>query len=138
MVRWRFFDYAGTDGRNRIAEWYAAQEPEVRAAFDVTLQILRATEDWVEPPVVHFKSFHKAHKGLSEIRFYIDEPRPGKHPTRRRFRAIGIHRPSQGDFVLLVGCEERGMNYIPADALEEAMRAKSRFEQGLGWIHERS
>ena len=70
---------------------------------------------------------------LGEVKFFIDEFSTGrKKPTRRRFRAIGIFRPEERVFIFLVGCEESGVGYIPADAFEDAMKHKAALDRGHG------
>jgi len=138
MTPWRFLDYITTEGRNLFAQWYAAQDDRVRAECEVTLGILRQTDDWEQPPIPQFKQFAKADVGLSEVRFYVDAPRPKKNPRRRRLRGFGVYRKADRVFVLMNGAEEWGRHYLPTDALSEARRQKARLDQGLGWMHERT
>ena len=66
MALWRFFEYVTEDDENLMAAWYAAQDPEVQAEFDATLLILRATDDWENEDVEHFKPLVKNHVGLGD------------------------------------------------------------------------
>jgi hypothetical protein len=137
MTPWAVRDYVGTDGRNPVAEWYASQPAPIRAAMDAVLAVLRQTADWVNPGTSLFREFTKSDVGLSEIRFYFDQPRPKQHPTRRRFRVMGWYRPDTGEFVGYVVCEEQGMNYLPNDCLQRAWDSHRRSQQGLGVTHDR-
>ena len=139
MDLWRFYDYVTADGQHLIEEWYQAQDPEVQAQFDVTLLILRATDDWEHEDVEEFKPLTKKHRGLGEVRFYIDALAPGaRKPHRRRFRPVGIW-PSVIDreFVLILGCEKSGRSLIPHGAFDTALGHKVQFEQGKGALRER-
>src|ERR1044071_1261454 len=108
MKPWRFVDYVTSDGQYLFDSWYRVQDAVVRAECEVTFAILRQTDNWENPQIEQFRRFTKADadSGLSEIRFYVDVPKPRKNPTRVRYRAIGIHRPTERDFVLLVGAKE--------------------------------
>lgn len=137
MTPWTIRDCVGTDGVNAVADWYAVQPAAIRAQIDAVLAVLRQTDDWLDPETELFKEFDKDDVGLSEIRFYFDQPRPRQHPTRRRFRVIGWYRPDNRDFVGYIVCEEQGMNYIPLDCLDQAWSKHERFQLGLGVTHDR-
>ena len=139
MALWRFFEYVTEDDENLMAAWYAAQDPEVQAEFDATLLILRATDDWENEDVEHFKPLVKNHVGLGEIRFYVEGLAPGAtRPHRRRFRPVGIWPPTTDhEFVLILGCEKSGRTYIPHAAFELALHHKAVLDQGRGTVRER-
>jgi hypothetical protein len=139
MAVWAFSDYITEDGVNLISDWYDAQDPEVQAQFDVALYILGATEDWEQDGVEEwFKPLLRRHAGLGEVRFYIDAKAPGaKKPRRRRFRPAGVWpTPIGREFILILGCEKRGMTYMPHDAFGLALRHKALLEQGRGTTRE--
>lgn len=121
------------DNRNLIREWYAVQDPEVRAEFDATLLILGAISDWQDPGVEEFKALSKKHAGLGEIRFYVDTMAVGaRRPHRRRFRPVGIWPPIDREFILLIGCEKSGRSYIPHDAFDTALQHRDDLRAGKG------
>ena len=98
-------DYVTEDGQNLILDWYEIQDDAVRAQFDVTLDILKAVQDWTDEDVEEFKPLTKKHVGLGEIRFDVPALAPGaKRPHKRRFRPVGIW-PSlnDGEFILILG-----------------------------------
>lgn len=131
-------NYVAEDGQNLIHTWYEKQEDSVRAQFDATLAILRATEDWESPDVEEFKPLTKAHLGLGEIRFDIEAKAPGaKRPHKRRFRPVGIWPATkQQEFVLILGCEKYGRTFIPHAAFDLALEFKAKLEAGRGTICE--
>jgi hypothetical protein len=138
MALWRFFDYITESGDNVIMDWYGVQDPEVQVQFDVTLLILGATENWESDRVEEFKPLERQHIGLGEIIFHINALAPGaRRPHRRRFRPVGIWPTAvYREFILLLGCEKRGRQFIPHDAFGVALRYKTAFEQGIGTTHE--
>lgn len=139
MSMWVFFDYITEDGINLIGDWYEAQEPEVQAQFDAALYILGATEDWEHEDVEEwFKPLLRNHVGLGEVRFYIDAKAPGaKKPHRRRFRPVGIWPTVVAhEFILILGCEKKGMTYMPHDAFGLALTHKALLEGGRGSTRE--
>jgi hypothetical protein len=140
MALWEFFDYVTEDGENLIRAWYIDQDLAVQAQFDVTLTLLGAIADWEDEIVEEFKPLINEHIGLGEIRFYIDERRPGaKKATKRRFRPVGIWPPPKDfAFILLLGCEKKRTAYIPARAFDSALRYKAALENGKGIICEHS
>ncbi len=130
-------DYETEDRLNLIQQWYEVQDDAVKVAFDYTLRILAATEDWNDSSVKEFKVLTRKHVGLCEIRFKTDARHPNGEPYKRRFRPVGVWRPDSRDFVLLLGCEKWGMNYIPPNAFDLALDYKTQyFEQGRGAIYE--
>lgn len=136
MKLWRFLDYQTEDGRNLTREWYETQDAFVQVAFDATLRILRAESDWSQMEE-EFKVLTRAHSGLCEIRFYVDVyDRVRRRYRRRRFRPVGIWRPEERVFILILGCEKSRMNYAPHDAFGWALRLKADLEAGKGELHE--
>ena len=136
MATWRLLDYVTEENRNLTQEWYATQATEIRAEFDVTVAILEQTDDWTDPLIDQSKVLTGRHVGLSEVKFYIDEPRPRAHPMRRRFRTPGLYRPVEREFIFILGCEKRGLNTLPAGAFDDALRYKAEFEQGRGRLND--
>jgi hypothetical protein len=138
MALWRFFDYITEGGENLINDWYTVQDPEVQAQFDATLLILSATENWEDERVEEFKPLERQHAGLGEIIFHINAIAPGaRRPHRRRFRPVGIWPTTvYREFILLLGCEKRGRQYIPHDAFGMALTHKAALEEGKGTTRE--
>jgi hypothetical protein len=136
MGAWRFLDYYTDESPpvNVTRKWYAAQEPQVMAAFEATITTLEGSEDWTE--MQGFKYFETGpFAGLSELRFHVWERHPGtKRLAKRRFRIPGIWRSEEKLFILLGGCEKSGRIKIPQDAFEQAMKRKIDFEHGKGKI----
>ena len=129
MALWRIMAYHLAGGFCPIQEWYAAQDVEVQAAFDVALTTLSATDDWSDTS--QFKELTKSHTGLGEIRFKLEGP-----PVRR-FRPVGIWPPIvDREFILLLGCEKNRNIYIPPDAFTLALEYKRRWDRGEGEIHD--
>lgn len=138
MNPWRFLDYWPEEGSNPIREWYAVQDFEVRAEFDVAVAILAQTEDWLDPSMASsFRLLTRAETGIGEIVFYVDVPAKGKpKPLRRRFRVFGILRAEHHEFVLLIGSEKKRGLYVPPNAPRLAKKYQLDFEQGKGWTSE--
>lgn len=139
MTPWAFAEYVTEGGVNLIRNWYANQGDQVRAEFDVTVAVVRETRDWLEPEVEALKLLTGKHGGLGlgEIRFWIEERAPRAPRTkRRRFRVPGIYRPTQREFILILGCEKFGMNTVPVGAFDLAAKYKKEFDDGRGWTHE--
>lgn len=136
MTPWVIRAYVTEEHRFLLSAWYGGLEPHVQAALDVVLGVLRQTPDWLDPKTDLFKELVERHAGLSEIRFYVDEPRPRQHPTRRRFRVPGIYRPTNRDFIAILGCEKQGMNAIPPNTFDDALRYMNEFAEGRGWTYE--
>ncbi len=129
MSAWRFLDYyiAGEPPVNVTGEWYKAQEPIVRAAFDATIRTLEGSEDWSE--MEEFKYFDTGpFAGLGELRFNLEPTKANKLSTKRHFRIPGIWKPEEKIFILLGGCEKSGRIKIPQDTFEQAMKMKNDFE----------
>jgi hypothetical protein len=131
MSLWRFLDYRTDDDRprNLIQIWYGQQDVEVQAAFDATVAVLKATENWEKTK--EFKVLKRKHAGLSEIRFWVQTMKYGKQITRR-FRPVGIWREEEREFVFLLGCEKALGLYSPPDSFELALRYKAKLERGEG------
>jgi hypothetical protein len=139
MVAWRFLDYVREDGVNLIGEWLSRQDARVRAQFDATLLLLRATEDWTASHVQEFKVLTGTHLGLGEIRFHIVIQRKGAKTThRRRFRPVGPWPPKGSDFVILLGCEKSGRIYNPPYAFDAALVYAKELADGKGSTRERA
>ncbi len=138
MASWKFFDYITQEDRNLIGEWYDSQDTKVQAEFDATLLILTAIDDWEDDEVEEFKPLTNKHRGLGEVRFYVDSLAPGaKRPHRRRFRPVGVWPPSAPrEFVLLLGCEKIGRQMVPHDAFGVALKHKTMLENGKGRVRE--
>ena len=125
-------DYHTEDAGNLIRSWYAGVDDKVRAAFDGVLDILRATREWDD--LYQFKNFTTGDfVGLSQLRFSIWE----KGKVKRRFRPLGIWRPQDREFVLILVCEKSGRMKKPSDAFELALKYKTQFDLGKGKIYER-
>jgi len=135
MAHWRFLDYHTEDDTNPFNQWYVLQGEEVQAAFDATLPILGEIETWDDPnyPVSAFKALTRnpRHVGLSELIFEVTI-----NNRKRQYRAIGIWRKDQWDFILLTGFEKSGRSTNPPNAFEVAIRLRNQFNQGRGTLHE--
>lgn len=133
MALWRILDYRTSDGENLIAEWYKKQDRGVQAGFDGALMILRAVEDWLNPPLDEFKVLEERHLGLCEVRFDIQVfNRTLKKVFKRKFRPVGIWWPKDHEFMFILGCEKSGRMYDPPCAFDLALKYKARFENGEG------
>lgn len=132
MALWKFLDYLADDQvpRNLIQAWYGRQDLHVQVAFDATVKILAATEDWRRAK--EFGLLKKRHIGLGELRFAVKEKKHGREHIRR-FRPVGIWREEEREFVFLVGCEKlRGGVLIPPDTFDLALALKAKLEAGKG------
>ena len=136
MAAWRFFDLV-IDDRNLIAEWYATQDARAQAAFDAALTTLAAVEDWLNPPLEEFKVLEKAHAGLCTVRFDVKTFNPEtKKLVPRHFRPATIWHKEKRELILILGCEKSGRIYFPNNALDTALKYKSRYESGEGYLVE--
>jgi hypothetical protein len=122
MIFWRLMNYWPEPGINPIEDWYARQEREIRAEFDIALVILASNEDWANVP--EFRPLKGKNAGLYEIVIDVRLPYERK---QRHFRAIGIWQPDSRDFILLIVCEKTGKTYNPP--LETALDYKNRWER---------
>lgn len=139
MMPWTFRQYVTEEGTNLIRSWYAAQDDQVRAEFDVTVAVLRETENWLDAAIEQFSLLTGRHGGLGlgELRFWIEERPTGAPKARkRRFRPVGIYQPAQREFIFILGCEKFGMNTVPVGAFDLAAKYKKEFDEGRGWTHE--
>lgn len=138
MIPWGFKDYWTEDGRCPIREWYESLETAAQVAFDGTLLRLRGVNDWEPRSIREFRHLEREHAGLGEVRFWLDAKHPATGKTfKRRFRAAGILRPEQRDFLLLVGCEKTGGPHISHSAFDVALEYRRLLlEQRRGEIRE--
>jgi hypothetical protein len=138
MTAWRFLDYITEERVVPITDWYDAQDGQVRAAFDLRIELLRVEDDWSDRRRGRVKELTKVHRGFSQIPFEVDVwDRARRKSRRRRLRALGLWRRTAREFVFLGGVEEHGQNYLPADAFDRAMRHWRAFEQGRGTTRDR-
>lgn len=136
MSPWRFIAYHPKGEGCPIRDWYEAQHPKVQVAFDFTLATLKGTDVWVGTK--EFKELTREHLGLAELRFNVEFPKPGSPSGRvkRRFRPLGIWRPREREFVLLVGYEKSGRLRLPPNVFVLAFKYKREFGLGMGELHE--
>jgi hypothetical protein len=136
MTPWRILEYVTEGAVCPFQRWYDTLDVEAQAAFDDTMLQLAVIDDWSDREGKEFRQFTRKEAGLSEIRFLVFGAfeRRNHRPSRRRFRALGLYRPDQSEFILLCGYEKRlgGYVLIPADALEYAMKQKQNFDAGKG------
>ena len=129
MSPWKLYDYSPEPGRVPVAEWYAEQDEDVQAEFDVAMRFFRANFD----PSDEFgiRALKGDYLGLHEIEFVADLA-DGEH----RFGAIGKWRPDSNQFVLFTICNKYDDSYDPCrnKALEYS-RAWER-KDPKGEIHE--
>lgn len=132
MPLWRFLDYCPVENGSCIRDWYDVQEPNVKAAFDVTVELLSIQRKWVaelgDPEIGSFKVLNREHAGLSEIRFEVDRPK------KRHFRPLGIWMEGTYIFIFLNAYEKSGRCTIPPNALKRALELKALWEEGKGTI----
>lgn len=133
MPLWRFMDYHPEGGGCPITQWYEAQDVEVRAAFDATLIVLADTEDWADEELLSFDVFVRKpeHLGLAQVKFYTI--RNGK---KRNFRAVGLWRQEQREFIFLGAFEKSGRTTIPPGAFRDILNWRIELEKKKGRIHE--
>lgn len=116
-----------------MEEWYRSQNMAVQAQFDYVLRVLEVTEDiqeWEEKK--RFKVFTERHIGLCEIKFTVQE-----RGRARKFRPLGFWHPGHNEFVLVMGLEKVGRNYIPPTAFDFALDAQLNFfRDGSGTLYE--
>lgn len=131
MSPWQVLEYVSEDGRNQFREWFdGCLKENERATLDATLDILKASADWLKPRRKTFEPLTKKQKGLHEIRFFPYES------DFIKFRAVGIYRPNERQFILLGGCTKRLGLYSPRGAFETAKQNHEAFEAGIGTICE--
>ncbi len=126
MKFWRFYDYCSPAGNNLIEEWYADQETDVQAAFDITLNNLAGLRSWHGR--TDFSMLHGAHARLGEIRF-----KTGKV----QYRPVGFFGSARGTFILLVGASKKQNVYTPPNAFDLAVTRRRLLAQNVGRTEER-
>lgn len=137
MIPWRFFDFARENGENPFETWHERQDLTVRGAFYWTLWRRQVMADWRNPAQKsakkQFKVFSDKQLGLAELRFWPET-------DGRKFRAVGLFRPDQRDFILFAGCQEffGGAYYRPSDVMKVAMMDKRAFDERRGSLIERA
>ena len=133
MPLWRFRDYHPEGGGCPIVEWYRAQDVDVRAAFDATVADLAVTEDWNDPDLMSFDVFTRKpeHLGLAQVKFYVIQGQ-----RKRHFRAVGLWRQQEREFIFLGGFEKSGRTTIPPEAFDGILRLRVELEENKGEIHE--
>lgn len=136
MSPWRFIAYHPRGVGCPIRDWYDAQHPKVRTAFDFTVGILKGTDVWIGTR--EFRELEGEHLGLAEVRFNVEFPKPGSPSgqVKRRFRPLGVWRPREREFVFLVGYEKSGRMWLPSNAFKLAFRFKREFELGMGEVND--
>lgn len=136
MSLWRFIAYYPKGKGCPVRDWYDVQHPKVRAELDFTLGILKGADVWIGRD--EFKELTGEHAGLCEIRFNVQFPKPGSPSgqVKRRFRPLGIWRPREREFILLVGYEKSGRLWLPPNAFTLALKYKREFELGMGELHD--
>lgn len=124
-----FFDYYTDERppRNLIRLWRAGQDARVRAAFDITLELLESKADWSDIDAV--KRLERECAGLWEVIIDLKDRKPYRH-----VRPIGVWRPDEPIFILLGAFEKSGRIRIPQDACAEALKYKAQYEAGRGTI----
>lgn len=114
---WTFWAYA-TNGGDVVRDWYSVATPEVQAAFDNRIRILRVRPPgtWRRPWV---DSMH-GYPGLIEIRFEADGV---------QWRPLGFYGPERLQFTITLVAEERGKK-IPSTDCKRALRRWDQIRNG--------
>lgn len=128
MAYWDFSDYITEGHTCPILDWWAAQDEEVQAAFEILIKALSETEDWeaLEPSRRKHKVLTGKHAGMCELMFTVN--------GKGKFRPLGLWRPEQRDFILLGGCKKRRSSTIPPGAFDHAFDLMLKFNDGRGGI----
>ena len=119
--KWNFRCYDSGNNRGGFHAWYDRQTPEIAAAIDSALLVLRGTARWADPI---FKELHGACKGLSEIRLEIPKEQSDQDDATASVRILGFVGPGKNNYTMLRG-------FIKVDGTEysaECPRAASHME----------
>ena len=114
-MSWIFGSFVSDGGASIVHDWYDAQLPALRAAFDMALRYLRdqPPANWVRPYVGTLK---RECSGLVEIRFTVEKV---------RHRPIGFFGPGRMVFTILAFATEKDSKLAPATVCETALRKKA-------------
>jgi hypothetical protein len=136
-MSWTFRQYVTEWEEWPFRDWYSSQDAHIRATFDGAVDLLRGTDDWLDPPRSEFELFTGPHQPLGEIRFDgHDRNTAGKILRKRRIRAFGLLRQAERDFILFGGGEEQMHGkYLPAGADDTALKLYWSFQRGRGELH---
>lgn len=115
MGIWTFRTYVSPQGEEEVTTWYAAQTPNVQAAFDQRIRALwqMKPQEWREP---YTKQLEGPCDGLIEIRFKAD---------RAQQRPLGFYGPGGMVFTIVLMAREIGDRFEPRDACEIAQARKA-------------
>lgn len=131
-LKCRFQAYRTKDGDEPFAVWYSTLPREALSDFG-TIRLHLSSKGGKWEIADGAKTLTKRHVGLVQLMFSFNEwtARASKGKARR-FRAIGVRREAEEDFVIFTGCEEVGGQYHPVDAFERALKLLGELQQGLG------
>jgi hypothetical protein len=134
---WTFRQYVTNWEGWPFRDWYNAQDAHIRNNFDAHCDLLRATEDWLDPSIDEFAYLIGPHAPLGEIRFDgHDRNAAGRILKKRRIRAFGFLRLAERDFILFGGGEERMHGtYMPKNADDAALEMYRHFKRGKGELY---
>lgn len=114
-------------GRNVIEDWKATLSVDAVNEFRAVLTILEAVprQYWRRPQFDVLSG--DQYKGMGEIRFNAKD---------KTYRVFGFFGPDRSQFTLLIGCEKKGGNLDPRNALETAAKRKKMVERDKERIYE--
>jgi hypothetical protein len=112
-IEWAFRSFVSERGESCVHSWYEGQVPKVRAVFDTTLKYLRDRLKWEMP---YTKVLEGDCDGLVEIRFKVEKV---------QHRPLGFYGPLRLEFTITFFATERGGEFDPPNACENALRRKT-------------
>ena len=120
MPIWSIRCYLSGDRRNQIKGWYDLQSASVQAHFDSAMSYLvsQPRTAWVRPKATRLSGNNN--RELYEIRFKAGN---------KQIRPLGYFGPHQGEFTILFCALEKGNEFVPKDACEQAEKRRKKVDK---------
>jgi hypothetical protein len=120
MRLWKLSQYSPEQDVYPVQDWYDRQIDEIKAAFDVGLQLFCGTEDWTT--AYELKALEGECLGLHEIRVITEVG-----DDQVEFGAIGAWRPDSSEFIMFLVCDRLIDDYFPCRL--QALKYKREWER---------
>jgi len=128
MALWSFHCYKPrAQSKSDLEKWRNGLTTRAKAKFYVTLRHLadQPQSGWEKPPKSPYAK--RLGNGIWELRLFLDNV---------QHRPLGFFGPDQRMFCILLIAEEKGGEFIPKDALKQAIRRMEKVKADRRLIHE--